>query len=106
MKLSLIAACLVMTGCAVGSGPETDSTPEVVTKIPPPKPTPTPVESPPSGQSECIIDSYWVQNCLVVEILCKGKPPQIEVACGPGRRLWPWEIHPYPPPYDVPENRL
>jgi hypothetical protein len=35
----------------------------------------------------------------VVDIECKGKDPHVEVSCGPGRPLWPWEIIP-DPPYD------
>ncbi len=105
MKLSLIAACCLLIGCAHGVESETDSTPqtEVVTDIPAPKPAPPPQEeSSPSieNDSNCIVKSYWVQNCLVVEIHCEGKLPQIEVACGPERRLFPWEYIPDPPPYD------
>lgn len=77
MKLALIAMCLIMAGCAVGSGSETPTEVEVVTTIPPPKPRPDPappVESELTEHIDCVIDDYWVGNCYVVKIYCKDRP--------------------------------
>lgn len=102
MKALLIAGLLTLCSCAYGVSDSFEEPAEVYV-APPKKPTPkTPEPEPtePATVLQCKIIDYWVGDCYVLEIHCKGKLPQIEVACGPGRPLWPWEIHPYPPPYD------
>ncbi len=107
MKLSLIAVCSLLVGCATGVVDEVSQEPEVtvVTKIPAPKPAPVLEDQSDAGPSiKCVIDAYWVGTCYVVDIYCEDKPVQTEIACQ-GPRLWPWERDPYPPPYDIPGNR-
>ena len=106
MKLSLIAAMLMLCACAEGSSADLEEEPvntTVDTKIPVPSPAPVAPEESDAGPAiQCKINAYWVGNCYVVKIYCKDKPTQVEVACGRGRPLWPWERDPYPPPYDQP----
>lgn len=104
LKSLLIVAMFALCSCATGVVDPIED-PIVVVTPPPNKTAPAPPEKEkPTGQADCVIDAYWVGNCYVVKIYCKNKPTQTEVACGPGRPLWPWEIDPYPPPYENPEN--
>jgi hypothetical protein len=99
----LIAVGLLLCSCAAGSTDEPTEEPVEVYVAPPktpaPKPPAQPAEDTDAGPSNCVIDAYWVNDCYVVKIYCKDKPVHIEVSCGPGRPLWPWEIIP-DPPYD------
>lgn len=92
---------MVLCSCAVGSTADLTEEPVEVYVAPPkvtvPKAPLPPAE--PEGEPECIVNAYWVNNCYVVKIYCKDKAPRVEVSCGPGRPLWPWEIIP-DPPYD------
>lgn len=100
MKALLIASLLVLCSCATGVSDPIEEPVEVYVappKVPTPKAPDLPSE--PEGEPECKIVDYWVGNCYVVKIYCKNKPTRVEVACGPGRPLWPWEIIP-DPPYD------
>lgn len=102
MKSLFLATLLALCSCAVGSTAELSDEPEVyvapVKKPSPKAPEPEPTEDA-GAIPQCKIDAHWVQNCYVVAIYCKDKPPQVEISCGPGRPLWPWEIIP-DPPYD------
>ncbi len=101
MKALLIAGLLTLCSCATGVSDPIEEPVEVYVappKVPTPKAPTLPSE--PEGEPECKIVDYWAGNCYVVEIYCKNKPPQVEVACGAPRPLWPWERDPYPPPYD------
>jgi len=104
MKLSLIAVCmLAVVGCASGEVDPVEDPPVVVVapKIPKPTAPAVPVEEDTDAAPpiKCVINDYWVGDCHVLKIYCEGKPVQVEVYCGPGRKLWPWEIIP-DPPYD------
>jgi len=104
MKFLFLASLLALCSCAVGSTADTadeptgtySATPKAPQKNPPPSTTP----EEPQADPQCTVNSYWVGNCYVVDIECKGKDPRVEVSCGPGRPLWPWEIIPDPPYYD------
>lgn len=103
MKALFLAAMLALCSCATGSTADVPEEQESVYVAPskkptPPTPEPAPVESD-ADVPHCKINAYWSLNCYVVEIFCEGRQPQIEVSCGPGRPLWPWEIIP-DPPYD------
>ena len=103
MRFLFLATCLALCSCAVGTVDELPSEPEEVYVAPPKKTQPPPPEAEPSEPTtapQCKIDDYWVGNCYVVKIYCKDQPTRTEVACGPDRPLWPWEVDPYPPPYD------
>jgi hypothetical protein len=99
LAVSLLALC----SCADESTEDIVEEPEEV-YVPPLKksvpPPPEPEPSEPAPIPQCKIVAYWSNDCYVVKIYCKNKPPRIEVSCGPGRPLWPWEVDPYPPPYD------
>lgn len=101
-KLSLIAVGCFLVGCAHGVEPEPDPTPQttVETNIPIPKPAPVESSSPPEEEHDCVVDSYWVNNCLVTKVYCDGKLVDADVRCTLGRPLFPWEYIPDPPPYD------
>lgn len=102
MKLSLIVASILMCcSCATGVSDPIEEPVEVYVappKVPTPK-APTQPPSEPEGDPECVVNAYWVDDCYVVKIYCKDKPTRVEISCGPGRPLWPWEIIP-DPPYD------
>jgi hypothetical protein len=99
--LFLATSLLALCSCAVGSTADLTAEPVEVTvpphKAPAPQAPPEPVET--QTDPQCVINTSWVNDCFVVDIECKDKPPHIEVSCGPGRPLWPWEIIP-DPPYD------
>ena len=102
MKFLFLTTCLLaLCSCASGVIDEVEEPVEV--QVDPPRiPTPKAPSSTsePEGEPECVINTYWVGTCYVVKIYCKDKPTRVEVACGPSRPLWPWEVDPYPPPYD------
>lgn len=102
MKLSLIAACCLIVGCATGVEPE-DTEPQtpVVTKVPTPKPVEPQPEPTPTHENDynCQVESYWVDNCLVTKAYCDGKLVDVDIKCTLGRPLFPWEYIP-DPPYD------
>ena len=96
MKVLLIAGLLALCSCAAGSTVEPTEEPVEVYVAPPKASVPKPPAPEPSDEPttapECIVDAYWVDDCYVVKIYCKDKPTRVEISCGPGRPLWPWEI--------------
>ncbi len=101
MKFLFLATMLALCSCAVGVIDPIEEQEEVYVAPPQkPAPHPEPESSEPTNAPQCKIDAYWVGNCYVVKIYCKDQPTRTEVACGPDRPLWPWEVDPYPPPYD------
>lgn len=103
MKSLFLACLLALCSCAVGSTADISDEPTETYSAPPktpaPKAPPTPEPTEPQTDPQCEVHASWVNNCYVVAIYCKGKDPRVEVSCGPGRPLWPWEIIP-DPPYD------
>ena len=101
MKFLFLATCLALCSCATGVSDPIEE-PEEVYVAPPKKPAPPAPEPEPEDTTavpQCVVDAYWVNDCYVVKIYCKDKPTRVEISCGPGRPLWPWEIIP-DPPYD------
>jgi len=100
MKFLFLASLLALCSCAVGSTADVPDEPTGTYSAPPKapqKPAPTPAPEETQTDPQCTVNAYWADDCYVVDIQCKDKPPQIEVSCGPGRPLWPWEIIPDPP---------
>jgi hypothetical protein len=102
MKLSLIAAVgLLLCSCASGTTDEVSADPPEGVIPAHPKPVTPPADAGTSdtdaGPPDCVVNAYWADDCYVVDVICKDKPERIEVSCGPGRPLWPWEIIPDPP---------
>jgi hypothetical protein len=100
MKFLFLASLLVLCSCAAGSTADVPDEPTgtiSATPKPPQKPAPTPEPTAPQTDPQCTVNAYWVDDCYVVDIICKDKPERLDVSCGPGRPLWPWEIIPDPP---------
>lgn len=99
MKFLFLVTMLGLCSCATGVSDPVEEQEEVYVappKRPPPKES-DPEPTDPAPVLECKVIDYWAGDCYVLEIHCKDKLPQIEIACGPGRPLWPWEIEPDPP---------
>lgn|SRR5574337_94375 len=101
MKAILFMAALCLCSCAVGStDPETDPAAETGTYSAPPRQSPPPssADDSPSTDSNCFTQSEWVNDCLVLELICDNQLKRIDVKCSSGRILFPWEYIPDPPP--------
>jgi hypothetical protein len=98
-----IAACLI--GCS--GGPEPNPAPsEVVSGTVNPKPAPsTPTEPPaPEPDNHCVVVIDWVNDCEVTKVYCYNQLKNLDIKCGSGRILFPWEYIPDPPPPWVDNN--
>lgn len=101
MKLSLLVTGLLLIGCSGGpsSDPPSDPVVETTPSKPAPKPAPTQDSDPiPAPDNHCVVVIDWINDCEVIKVYCYGKLKDLDIKCGGGRIIFPWQYIPDPPP--------